>query len=102
MDVAAFRWRRQTTRTTTAAGTQHGWRLNHGRWISRDTHPAVVRGVCPAFASVERRADAEFQRRHKLAAEDVLLRSILLPEPLPVGYEIDDDDDDDDISIINA
>ena len=37
------------------------------------------KGYIPAFGSVQRRADPAFQRQKKLEAEDVLLRSILLP-----------------------
>jgi hypothetical protein len=41
----------------------------------------------PAFGSVIRRADPEYQRQKKLEAEDVLLRSILLPEDeRPEGF----------------
>jgi len=39
-----------------------------------------MQGFCPAFASVQRRAESTFQRQKKLEAEDRLLRSILLSQ----------------------
>jgi hypothetical protein len=71
MDVAAYRYRRQ------AQKKHKGWVLNPDRWVQGHSH---VRGYAPAFGSVIRRADPEYQRQKKLEAEDVLLRSILLPQ----------------------
>jgi hypothetical protein len=71
MDVAAYRYRRQ------AKKKHKGWVLNPDRWVQGHSH---VRGYAPAFGSVIRRADPEYQRQKKLEAEDVLLRSILRPE----------------------
>ena len=39
-----------------------------------------MRGYVPALETVERRGQAEFQRRKKLEAEDILLRDILLDQ----------------------
>jgi hypothetical protein len=71
MDVASYRFKRQESKNHKA------WKLNHNRWIQGHAH---IRGYAPAFASVVRRADREYQRRVKLIAEDRLLRWILLPE----------------------
>lgn len=71
MDVAAYRFKRQEQK-------QHkGWALNNGRWLQGHFH---LKGFVPAFESVIRRAEPEYQRRQKLEAEDILLRKILLPE----------------------
>ena len=65
----------------TGNGEHGGWFLKTSRWLPHyDTHRSYVRGFCPAFESVERRADPEFQRFQKLKAEDRLLRTILLSE----------------------
>jgi hypothetical protein len=77
MDVATFRWKRQQEMTVDG---NKGWILNNNRWLPRGGGQSFLRGVCPAFDSVERRADKEFQRIKKLEAEDLLLRSILLSE----------------------
>lgn len=77
MDVATFRWKRQQAMT---AGEKKGWLLNYAKCLPRGKDQSFLRGVCPAFKSVERRADQEYQRRKKLEAEDLFLRSILLPE----------------------
>ena len=71
MDVASYRFRRQESKNHKA------WRSNNNRWIQGHSH---IRGYLPAFESVVRRADPEYQRVNKLVAEDRLLRSILLPE----------------------
>jgi hypothetical protein len=77
MDVAKFRWERQAKQTAKKATTKkNGWRLNHGRWLP--CMGSLVRGICPAFESVGRRADSEYIRLKKLEAEDRLLRSLLL------------------------
>lgn len=79
MDVASYRHNRQTRMT--GNGDHSGWFLKTTRWLPRcDTHRSYVCGFCPAFDSVERRADPEFQRLEKLKAEDRLLRTILLTE----------------------
>ena len=79
MDVAQYRYNRQ--KRMTENGKQGGWFLKTSRWLPNyDTDRSYVRGFCPAFDSVERRADPEFQRLEKLKAEDRLLRTILLSE----------------------
>jgi hypothetical protein len=75
MDVATSRYKRQQEKTSNG---EKGWLLNNQRWLPKGG--SVVRGYCPAFSSVARRADVNFQRRVKLKAEDILLRSILLDE----------------------
>jgi hypothetical protein len=71
MDVAQYRYKRQ-------AEKQHkGWVLKTDRWVHGHSH---VRGYAPAFGAVLRRGNPDFQRQRKLEAEDMLLRSILLPE----------------------
>lgn len=80
MDVATYRWKRQQKMTGRGSGQKTTWLPRSSRWLPRGAHESFLRGVCPAFRSVERRADPEFQRRRKLEAEDLLLRSILLPE----------------------
>lgn len=82
MDVAKLRYERQEEKTKNG---KNGWFLKNDRWIAggeynKSSGRSKVRGFCPAFASVERRADPEFQRLRKLEAEDLLLRSILLQE----------------------
>ncbi|CAB9526724.1 P4Hc [Seminavis robusta] len=69
MDVATFRYERQRSKS------KNGWYLNHQRWCPPKS---CLKGFVPAFSSVERRADPEFQRQQKLQAEDVLLRTILM------------------------
>jgi hypothetical protein len=69
MDVATARYKRQQTRG-------NGWLLNKSsKWLKEKS---CIRGYCPAFSSVVKRADEEYQRQEKLKAEDVLLRTILL------------------------
>jgi hypothetical protein len=98
MDVATYRWKRQVKMTN--GGTKKGWLLNYARWMPRGAHESFLSGVCPAFASVGRRADTEFQRRKKLEAEDLLLRSILLPTG-EVSIDLEAwGIDDDEISIL--
>jgi hypothetical protein len=72
MDVATFRNRRQLQKN------QQGWTLNHGHFLTQSEHPPYVKGFAPAFSSVVRRADPEYQRQKKLEAEDELLRHMLL------------------------
>ena len=90
MDVAEFRYKRQLERTK--GGAKPGWFLNNSRWIHSDPDEgqgrSCVRGYVPAFDSVQNRGDAEFQRRKKLEAEDVLLRKILLPQGEEQGLEM--------------
>ena len=86
MDVATYRYKRQQEKT---AKNRRGWILNNSRWLpdsNADTGQgrSYIRGFCPIFTSVAARANPEYQRRKKLEAEDVLLRSILLPEKLSV------------------
>ena len=96
MDVATYRYQRQLERT--GHGKVSGWFLNNERWIvqnSKEGGPgrSCLKGFVPAFPSIERRADPKFQRRHKLEAEDRLLRSILLRkhELMPVMDLFDGD-----------
>ena len=77
LDVAQFRYRRQQVKTEN--GAKAGWTLNHNRWLPRNSR-CVARNYCPAFPTVGRRADDEFQRKQRLRAEDMLLRAILLLE----------------------
>jgi hypothetical protein len=76
MDVAAKRYQRQQGKTSNG---QTGWRLNNSRWLGEG--PSRIRGYIPAFDSVRRRSEPEYQRRKKLEAEDVFLRNALLPDP---------------------
>lgn len=71
MDVAAKRLKRQ------AKKNHQGWKLQNGKFLTGYSH---VKGYTPAFESVVRRGNEEYQRQKKLLAEDNLLRSILLPE----------------------
>ena len=80
MDVAVKRYERQRQKTKDG---NNGWFLNNAQWLPKSDDPSgrsILRGFCPAFSSVEHRADSDFQRRMKLEAEDILLRSILLSE----------------------
>lgn len=93
MDVAAFRYKRQQEKT---AENKSGWMLNNRRWLPDSNTKtgegrSYIQGCCPRFLSVAARADPEFQRRRKLEAEDVLLRSILLPEKRDVFFSYDDE-----------
>ena len=73
MDVATFRNNRQLQKN------QQGWTLSHGRgFFTQSKYPPYIKGYAPAFSSVGRRADPEYQRRKKLEAEDELLRQMLL------------------------
>jgi hypothetical protein len=72
VDVAAFRHKRQ------AQKHHKGWVPSNGRWL-QGSH-SHFKGFVPAFESVVRRADPEYQRLQRLEAEDTLLRQILLPE----------------------
>ena len=96
MDVAMFRYKRQQAMTKN--GAQKGWFLNNSRWLS-DTNVETgqgrshIRGFSPSFPSVAARADPEYQRQKKLKSEDLLLRTILLPEkPEVLGVFYDDSD----------
>lgn len=73
MDVAAFRYQRQSRKN------HQGWTLHNRKFLPQVESPSYIRGVAPAFSSVLRRADPDFQRQKKLEAEDILLRTILLP-----------------------
>lgn len=77
MDVATNRWKRQQAKTVNG---EKSWLRKNQKWLPPAKGRSHIQGVCPAFSSVERRADKEYQRRRKLEAEDVLLRNILLPE----------------------
>ena len=82
MDVAKKRNLRQEEMVKD--GTR-GWFLKNTRWTRQGDADlgegrCVIRGFCPAFDSVGKRAADDFQRQKKLEAEDVLLRTILLPK----------------------
>jgi hypothetical protein len=80
MDMAKKRYKRQQKMTENGG---NGWLLNNSRWLpdsKRDTGRSYIRGFSPTFLSVATRADPGYQRRMKLEAEDILLRTILLPE----------------------
>lgn len=80
MDVAKKRYKRQQKMTENGG---NGWLLNNSRWLpdsKRGTGRSHIRGFSPTFLSVATRADPGYQRRMKLEAEDILLRTILLPE----------------------
>ena len=95
MDVAKYRYRRQLEKLQKLRQQQQqiehhsvgNMRLitkKNDKWMPKsiDGGPfsSYIRdGYIPAFHSVERRADVEFQRLRKLEAEDILLRNILLP-----------------------
>lgn len=94
MDVANRRYQRQLEK----AGSGNGWKTNHSKWLPKATETrgrSYIQGFSPVFSSVKLRADPQFQRQRRLETEDLLLRSILLPEdecdqgPLP--FEFGDD-----------
>ena len=88
MDVAIKRYERQRKRTKDGS---KGWFTNNERWLPKRDDPSgcsILHGFCPAFSSVEHRADSEFQRRTRLEAEDILLRSILLGESERETYQV--------------
>jgi hypothetical protein len=83
MDVAKLRHKRQQKET--ASEGSKGWFLNNSKYVYDGNKEmglgrSAIRGFCPAFSTVQRRAEENFQRRKRLEAEDVLLRTILLPE----------------------
>jgi hypothetical protein len=83
MDVAKLRHNRQQKKT--ASEGSKGWFLNNSKYHDDGDREmgqgcSAIRGFCPAFSSVQRRAEENFQRRKRLEAEDILLRTILLPE----------------------
>jgi hypothetical protein len=89
MDVAKLRYERQVAKTKNG---ENGWLLNNERWITSGEYDqsntrSKISGFCPAFRSVERRVQPEFQRRTRLEAEDRLLRSILLGKDDVTGFE---------------
>jgi hypothetical protein len=71
MDVATHRYKRQLQKYN------RGWILRNNKFLKGHNH---LKGFAPAFESVVRRGEAEYQRQRKLEAEDTLLRSILLAE----------------------
>jgi hypothetical protein len=83
VDVAAFRHKRQ------AQKHHKGWVPGNGRWL-QGSH-SHLKGFVPAFESVVRRADPEYQRLQRLEAEDTLLRQILLPEDERANDSLDGD-----------
>lgn len=90
MDVARLRSERQqkkTQSTSSSSATEapsstvlngDGWIPNNEKWLPTAQGRSHALGFVPAFSSVRRRADPEFQRFRKLQAEDRLLRTILL------------------------
>jgi len=89
MDVATFRYKRQDEKN------HKGWILNHGPFLGgrrgSNHPPSHIKGMAPAFSSVIRRADPEYQRTKKLEAEDELLRNILLNPKERPEYPFGDD-----------
>ena len=58
-----------------------GWASSTYQFLPKNVeHPPFIRGYIPAFSSIQRRAEPDYQRNQKLKAEDELLRRILLPE----------------------
>jgi len=93
MDVARYRYNRQIDRTK---DSERGWFLNNAKWLPQGRSRSYMQGFCPAFDSVIRRADDEYQRLKKLQAEDRLLRTILLSEDekegaMPLEFSFLDD-----------
>lgn len=75
MDVAKRRVERQNSKGS------RGWLLNNQKWLPKAngvTTGSVIRNYAPAFRSVERRGNDDFQRLKRLEAEDILLRKILV------------------------
>jgi len=64
VDVALWRYKRQMEKT--ANGTKSGWFMNNARWIYSNEEEgdgrSCLKGFVPAFESVKRRADPEYQR----------------------------------------
>jgi len=60
-----------------------GWVLSRAlrllMGVNNDNGRSHIEGVAPAFTSVRRRGNEEFQRKQNLATEDLLLRDMLLP-----------------------
>jgi predicted 2-oxoglutarate/Fe(II)-dependent dioxygenase YbiX len=81
MDVAAYRYKRQQSKTAEEVDGQNknGWPLRNQKWLPPSKGRSHIQGFRPAFSSVEQRGDGEYQRVKKLEAEDFLLRNILLP-----------------------
>eukprot|EP00980_Cylindrotheca_fusiformis_P008719 scaffold1868_cov193-Cylindrotheca_fusiformis.AAC.4 len=71
MDVAARRYKRQLRKNN------RGWNMRNDKFLKG--HSGLKR-FAPAFESVVRRGESEYQRKIKLEAEDTLLRAILLPD----------------------
>jgi hypothetical protein len=69
MDVAKYRFERQSSKG------HKEWASTNDRWLQGHGH---VKGLIPAFSSVIRRAEPEYQRLQKLESEDELLRQLLL------------------------
>jgi hypothetical protein len=110
MDVARKRWERQAEKTHSSSADHHphhettsttatgksspsktrGWIINNDKWLPKQ-NKSHLSGFCPAFSSVVRRADPEYQRRQRLKAEDLLLRRILL-DPSEQQQVMEDED----------
>jgi hypothetical protein len=79
MDVARWRYDQQVARAAAGDGAI-------GRGWTR-TNRSDFRSCFPHFETVRKRADPEFQRLYKLQAEDHLLRTVLLDEPVDITDE---------------
>lgn len=90
MDVATQRFNVQQARTKN--GSQRGWFLENKPWLPARRGPSFVGGFCPAFPSVVKRADADYQRRKKLEAEDILLRTIFATDRIQEEHDLFDGD----------
>ena len=82
MDSAQFRYKRLQEKIGGQNHGAKGWFPSHSKWLDRNNKSSHsrIQGFCPAFSSVERRADPKFQRKRRLEAEDILLQTILLPD----------------------
>mmetsp|Transcript_60694 Transcript_60694/g.90057 ORF Transcript_60694/g.90057 Transcript_60694/m.90057 type:complete len:455 (+) Transcript_60694:65-1429(+) len=92
-DVMSYRYKRQSAMMTQKK--QSGWILNNSRWLpppSEARGRSYIKGYVPAFSSVIKRADKEFQRMKKLQVEYWLLQNILLPEEERGGADDYEDD----------
>mmetsp|Transcript_16222 Transcript_16222/g.21226 ORF Transcript_16222/g.21226 Transcript_16222/m.21226 type:complete len:379 (+) Transcript_16222:77-1213(+) len=90
MDVATRRYQRQVQKSTSLG--KNGWCFDNSKWLPKANENlgrSFMQGFSPAFSTVQNRANHSFQRQRRLKAEDLLLRTILLPEderdegPLP-------------------
>mmetsp|Transcript_14359 Transcript_14359/g.16698 ORF Transcript_14359/g.16698 Transcript_14359/m.16698 type:complete len:420 (+) Transcript_14359:154-1413(+) len=73
VDFASKRLKRQIQKTSNEQ-EKNGWQTNVSKYTSKGHSQSVV----PAFSSVKKRANEEYQRLKNLQVEDILLRDILL------------------------